>query len=42
VPFRVGCIVSPDGVRIEADLGSPKARAALAAECLGLELQGGT
>jgi acyl-CoA hydrolase len=39
--FEDGCIVSPDGVRIEADLGSPKARAALTA-CLGLELQGGT
>jgi len=40
--FESGCIVSPDGVRIEADLGSPKSRAALANECLGLELQGGT
>ena len=40
--FESGCIVSPDGVRIEADLGSPKARVALANECLGLELQGGT
>ena len=39
--FEDGCIVSPDGVRIEADLGNPKARAALTA-CLGLELQGGT
>ncbi len=40
--FESGCIVSPDGVRIEADLGNPRTRAALANECLGLELQGGT
>ena len=40
--FVDGWIVSPDGVRIEADLANPKARAALADECLGLELQGGT
>jgi hypothetical protein len=38
--YEDGCIVSPDGVRIEADLSSPKARAALTG-CLGLELQGG-
>ena len=40
--FDKGCIVSPDGVRIEANLGSASARAALARECLGLSLQGGT
>ena len=40
--FENGSIVSPDGVRVDADLGSSKARAALAAECLGLELKGGT
>jgi hypothetical protein len=40
--FENGCIVSPDGVRIEANLGSAKARSALARECLGLHLQGGT
>ena len=37
-----GSIVSPDGTRIAANLGSAKARAALARECLGLDLQGGT
>jgi acyl-CoA hydrolase len=40
--FEKGCIVSPDGVRIGADIGNPKNRAALAADCLGLELRGGT
>jgi acyl-CoA hydrolase len=40
--FENGNIISPDGVRIEANLGSAKARAALARECLGLHLQGGT
>jgi acyl-CoA hydrolase len=40
--FENGHIVSPDGARIEADLGNPRVRAALAAECLGLELKGGT
>ena len=40
--FETGAIVSPDGVRIEPDLANPKVRAALAAECLGLELRGGT
>jgi acyl-CoA hydrolase len=40
--FEDGSIVSPDGVRVDADLGSPRVRAALAAECLGLELKGGT
>jgi acyl-CoA hydrolase len=40
--FEDGAIVSPDGVRIDADLSSPKVRAVLARECLGLELQGGT
>src|SRR6185503_20034706 len=40
--FEAGVIVSPDGSRIEADLGDAQARGALAAECLGLELKGGT
>ncbi len=40
--FENGVIVSPDGVRIEPDLSNPRARAAIARECLGLELQGGT
>jgi acyl-CoA hydrolase len=40
--FDNGVIVSPDGVRIDADLSSAKTRAALAREALGLELQGGT
>ena len=37
-----GNIISPDGLAIEANLGNAKARAALARECLGLHLQGGT
>jgi acyl-CoA hydrolase len=40
--FEDGHIVSPDGQRIEADLANPRARAALAAECLALELRGGS
>ncbi|HEX6396990.1 MAG TPA: acetyl-CoA hydrolase/transferase C-terminal domain-containing protein [Steroidobacteraceae bacterium] len=40
--FEGGCIVSPDGVRIEADLGDARTRAQLAEECLALELRGGT
>jgi acyl-CoA hydrolase len=40
--FEGGCLVSPDGTRIEADLGNPRARARLAEECLALELRGGT
>jgi acyl-CoA hydrolase len=40
--YADGRIVSPDGVSIDADLANPKARAALARECLGLELTGGT
>ncbi|HEV7608125.1 MAG TPA: acetyl-CoA hydrolase/transferase C-terminal domain-containing protein [Steroidobacteraceae bacterium] len=40
--FHDGSIVSPDGVGIEANLGSAKVRAALARDCLGLNLQGGT
>ncbi len=40
--FEAGSIVSPDGVRISADLGNAKVRTTLAAECLGLELKGGT
>jgi acyl-CoA hydrolase len=39
--FEEGKIVSPDGDRVDADIGTPKARAALAG-CLGLELKGGT
>jgi acyl-CoA hydrolase len=40
--FENGSIISPDGVRIEANLASASVRAALARECLGLHLQGGT
>ncbi|MEJ0085874.1 MAG: acetyl-CoA hydrolase/transferase C-terminal domain-containing protein [Pseudomonadota bacterium] len=40
--FDQGAIVSPDGACIDADLSSAKTRAALARDCLGLELQGGT
>jgi acyl-CoA hydrolase len=40
--FENGHIVTPDGARIDADLGNPKTRASLARECLGVELQGGT
>src|SRR6187549_1565673 len=40
--FEDGFIVSPDGLRIEADLGNPRTRARLAEECLALELRGGT
>ena len=40
--FESGCIVSPDGMRIEANLDSARSRAALARDCLGLHLQGGT
>jgi acyl-CoA hydrolase len=40
--FDDGAVISPDGLRIDADLGNAKSRAALARECLGLELQGGT
>jgi acyl-CoA hydrolase len=36
-----GFIVSPDGNRLSPDLADPGSRAALARECLGLELQGG-
>jgi hypothetical protein len=39
--FDRGYVVSPDGNRLSPDLGDPRARAALARECLGLELQGG-
>src|SRR4051812_9094839 len=41
VRFDKGALVAPDGVRIAADLSDAKARAAIARECLGLELQGG-
>jgi acyl-CoA hydrolase len=40
--FEGGCILSPEGTRIPADLADARSRAALARECLGLELQGGT
>jgi acyl-CoA hydrolase len=40
--FEDGAVISPDGARIDADLGNAKSRAALARECLALELQGGT
>ncbi|HEY6126494.1 MAG TPA: acetyl-CoA hydrolase/transferase C-terminal domain-containing protein, partial [Steroidobacteraceae bacterium] len=40
--FDNGHIISPEGTRIEANLGSAKVRVALARECLGLNLQGGT
>jgi acyl-CoA hydrolase len=40
--FEEGYIVSPEGARVAANIGSAKARAALARECLGLNLQGGT
>ena len=40
--FENGSIVSPEGVRIEPNLASAKVRAALARDCLGLNLQGGT
>ncbi len=40
--FDDGHIVSPEGVRIVANLELPSTRAALARDCLGLNLQGGT
>lgn len=40
--FTDGCIVSPDGVRIEANLALAATRKALARDCLGIKLQGGT
>jgi acyl-CoA hydrolase len=40
--FDDGHIISPEGVRIVADLGLAKTRTALARDCLGLQLQGGT
>jgi acyl-CoA hydrolase len=40
--FESGRIISPDGTSLDPDLDSAKARAALARECLGLDLQGGT
>jgi acyl-CoA hydrolase len=39
--FENGVIVSPEGTRIDADLANAGSRAALARECLGLNLQGG-
>jgi acyl-CoA hydrolase len=40
--FDQGFIISGEGTRIAADLRDAGTRAALARECLGLELQGGT
>ncbi len=40
--FEDGSIVSPEGARIDPDLGNARTRKTLADECLGLELQGGT
>jgi acyl-CoA hydrolase len=40
--FEDGSIVSPEGARIDPDLGNPRTRKTLADECLGLELQGGS
>ncbi len=40
--FADGAIVSSEGTRIGTDLADAKVRAALARECLGLELQNGT
>src|SRR4051812_23369435 len=37
-----GMFLTPDGSRIPADLSDPEARAAIARDCLGMELQGGT
>jgi hypothetical protein len=42
IRFEKGALVTPDGARIPADLSDAKARAAIARDCLGLELQGGT
>jgi hypothetical protein len=42
VRFEKGTVISPQGTRIPADLTDSRARATLARECLGLELQGGT
>jgi hypothetical protein len=39
--FDRGHVVSPDGNRLSPDIGDPKARAALARESQGIELQGG-
>lgn len=39
--FDRGYVISPDGNRLSPDLSDARARAALARECLGLELQGG-
>jgi acyl-CoA hydrolase len=41
VEFSAGRIRAPDGAWIAADLGDPKARGRIAAECLGRELQNG-
>jgi acyl-CoA hydrolase len=42
VRFDKGALVTPDGARVPADLSSARSRAAIARDCLGLELQGGT
>jgi acyl-CoA hydrolase len=41
VRFDKGMLVAPDGARISTDLSDAKSRAAIARDCLGLELQGG-
>jgi acyl-CoA hydrolase len=41
VRYDKGALITPDGARIPADLSEPKSRAAIARDCLGLELQGG-
>ena len=41
VRFDKGALVTPDGARVAADLSDAKARAVIARDCLGLELQGG-
>ncbi|HTU64701.1 MAG TPA: acetyl-CoA hydrolase/transferase C-terminal domain-containing protein [Steroidobacteraceae bacterium] len=42
IRFDRGDLVTPEGQRIAPDLADPVARAAIARQCLGLELQGGT
>jgi acyl-CoA hydrolase len=42
VRFDDGALITPEGARIPADLGDAASRAAIARDCLGLELQGGT
>jgi acyl-CoA hydrolase len=42
VRFENGAFVTPEGTRIPADLSDAGSRAAIARDCLGLELQGGS